>query len=117
MKPILKFTGYTEWRDEFKVDLTLKAEVNGKKFEGFSPAISIFKETDAKLDSAFVNMVDDITREAMDYLIIQGIEMMDPRNMTVSDRLSQFEVKQTVEFNNNVNEFYRDIDIILGAIW
>lgn len=117
MKPILIFTEYKEDHGEFATSMEMSCSVNGNICTAHSGDFSTAKATDQLMDIKFVNLLDQLTREVMDALIKSGAPMMDPREMVLVDRLSLFEIKQTVEFNNQLNGHFRDTSIITKAIW
>jgi hypothetical protein len=117
MKPVLIFKKYNEDHNEFTISINLVCSVNGKEYEADTGLFSSFRSNDTVRLNKFVNLVEEVTREVMDDLIKAGDSMMDPREMVLSDRLSLFDIKQTPEFNNALEEFGQSNSIILDAIW
>lgn len=117
MKPIIVFTRYNEDHDEFVVVTSVSASVDGKVFEAIGLPMSSVKATDAWLDSRLCNLIEEVVNDALKHLTEEGKYGMDYRNMTLMDKLSAFDIKQTPEFNNALHHFCRDDSVLLAAIW
>lgn len=117
MKPVLTFVEYTEEHDEFKVEVGLKAVFNNKTVTCTYPAISQRIATDGVLDGIFRKLIDDAATEALIQHTVESPDFLNHHEMSLSDKLSIFDIRQTVEFNNSLHQHFRATDVILAAIW
>jgi len=117
MKPILTFTDYIEDHEEFVVQITLVAKFEGEVYTAVSPNISQSKATDVVLDKHYRQLLEEVTYDVLSHMRIKGTYEMNPSHMTLLDKFSVFDIKQTVGFNNGIHDARRNPEILMDAIW
>lgn len=117
MRPTITFTGYTEWHEEFTVDLKLVAKFNDEEIEVFSPTIAQSKAVDSVLDKNFRILVEEVLTNALKILHDKGEFEMNVSNMLLMDKMSMFNIKQTVGFNMDLYKSCRNTNVLLQGIW
>lgn len=116
MKPTLIFTDYIEEHDEFIVTLDIVAKMNDQQFVYVSPQISQLKATDDVLNHYFRLGLNDIFSQAMEVLVRNGDIKINVSGMVLLDKMSFFDIKQTVPFNNSLHENCRETNILFAGL-
>ncbi|QYN79921.1 hypothetical protein PQD71_gp028 [Kosakonia phage Kc263] len=115
MKPVLTFTDYIEERDEFVVTMEILAKIGDEQFVFVSPKLSETRATDAILDRYYRMGLEDIFTRALQYLEKSGQMGMNVHGMTLMDKMSFFDIKQTVVYNNALHQNHRETNILFAG--
>lgn len=116
MKPVLTFTDYIEEHDEFIATIEILAKMGNEQFIYVSPKISEARATDYVMDNYYRRGLEEIFTRALQYLEKQGDMDMSIHGMTLMDKMSLFDVKQTVTFNNSLHENFRETNILFMGL-
>lgn len=117
-KSTLTFTDYIENNEGSITSIEIIALMDGEQtLRHISPKYDLTVSRESKRTALLRMGLSEIATKAMLALKADNKAIPGPENMVLSDKLSFFTVKQSVNFNNDVHEAGRDINVLLEAIW
>lgn len=102
-----------------KVNIEIVATINGNVIKHITRplVLSSGKHTLAVVRAEFEQALSGICLQAALYLQNRNIEVFYPAGMTVDEKLSTFNLKQTTTFSNDVHSYDLGTSSITTAIW
>ncbi|QBZ70705.1 hypothetical protein pETSU_124 [Edwardsiella phage pEt-SU] len=119
MKPTITFTDLIENRDSNMYSLEILARVtpSSKPIKVLSPPVALETADKGKCDDIFRMSLNQLLIAAHSLATSAGVKLPPSAFMPLPDLLSLFDVRQTVQFNNDLNKAGRDTSVIIEAIW
>lgn len=102
-----------------KVSIEIIATINGNMIKHISRPITLSsgKDTLAVIRNEFEMALNGICLQAVCYLQNRNIDVFYPTGMTIDEKLSTFNLKQTASFSNEVHANNFSTSSITTAIW
>lgn len=119
MKPTITFTDLIENRDNnmYSLEILAKVTPTGKPVKVLSPPVALEMADHGKCDDIFRISLNQLLIAAHSLATDAGVKLPPSAFMSLPDLLSMFDVRQTVQFNNDLNKAGRDTSVIMEAIW